>query len=99
MPLSQEDIAALCAGFAPVLRQFVTDTVEKHIAGMLVYKGIWGEDEEYPANSLVTHHGAGWLAVKDNTGIRPGSNPETWRLVIKSDESRLRKLIKEEISR
>lgn len=46
----------------------------------LMQRGIaeWNEDEDYPISGRVQHAGLTWVALDDNLGIEPGTDPLIW---------------------
>lgn len=101
-------VNTIAKGFGPAVRQRLEELhglMEPRIADLesrpsgLQYEGVWSAEREYPAGSLVTHSGAGYVAIAVATkGEKPGTGGN-WRLAVKSDETKLRRMIKEELRR
>jgi hypothetical protein len=49
----------------------------------LKYGGVFEQGAAYREGTLVTRSGSLWLALRE-TRAAPGSDPEKWRLVVKS---------------
>ncbi|HYT69701.1 MAG TPA: hypothetical protein VEL51_24995 [Vicinamibacterales bacterium] len=52
----------------------------------LTYAGVFEHGVAYREGALVTRSGSLWLALHD-TRATPGSDPEKWRLVVKSGQA------------
>jgi hypothetical protein len=94
--LTEDDLRGLMAGIGPVIKQYVQEQIALATAQSLSYAGVWSEGKGYQRNQLVTHASGLWVALDENFDVRPGQS-DAWKLVAKPDESRLRKLIKQEL--
>jgi hypothetical protein len=64
------------------------------------YRGVWSASEHYRTADEVTHAGARWHASAAIVpGVKPGAGDTPWQLTHKSDDARMRKLIREELQR
>lgn len=48
----------------------------------LSYLQDWNSSTQYVKNNAVTYDGAIWMALKTNTGTRPGTSSSTWQKII-----------------
>ena len=63
----------------------------------LSWKGTWSPELAYPASSVVNHNGTCWVALEPQLADeKPGTGGQ-WKLMVKSDEAALRKLIRHEL--
>lgn len=67
------------AGFAAIEQRL--SAIE---ASGIKYSGTWQRAADYPRGSVVTDGGSSWVALRNNTGARPGSDPDAWQLMVKS---------------
>jgi hypothetical protein len=101
--MTQDEVSSLMKGIAPVLRKYIDTEIlaaikrlEQHDRG-LKYLGVWRDSVVYQRNDVVTDHGGAFIAVQEpRQGERPGTGG-AWTLMSKSDDARLRKLIREEL--
>lgn len=81
------------------------DVLTKRIADLearpsgLRYEGVWSSEREYPVGSLVTHGGAGYIAIAPAIKNEKPGTGSSWRLAIKGDEQTLRKLLRDEMKK
>jgi hypothetical protein len=63
----------------------------------LQWKGTWSPGIAYPGSAVVIENGTAWVALEPTCpGEKPGAGGQ-WRLMLKSDEVVLRKLIRDEM--
>ena len=61
-----------------------TRVAELEARATLDYKGVWNPQTEYRRGDCVTRDGSIWHCQRnDNTGMRPGSEGDGWRLAVK----------------
>jgi hypothetical protein len=48
------------------------------------WKGIYAENSVYERGDLTTRQGGLWVCVRERTAATPGTDPNSWRLVVKS---------------
>ena len=48
---------------------------------MVTPAGEWARDKNYEILSFVRHDGSGYLAIKNNNGVEPGTDDLIWMLV------------------
>src|SRR5690606_33275029 len=53
-------------------------------ASGIKYSGTWQRAADYSRGSVVTDGGSSWVALRNNTGTRPGSDPDAWQLMVKA---------------
>jgi hypothetical protein len=97
--MTQDEVGGLMRGIAPVFQKYIDEKLDElrdNLADSLKYRGVWTEDDHYEANDLMTHGGSLHLAIHSNTGERPGQGLPWW-LIVKSDEARVRRLVKQEM--
>jgi hypothetical protein len=83
-------------GLAATIAAIVAKGVRIALGGSLKYCGIWDETTDYSRNSIITHNGSAWIALRDSKGDRPGSTG-SWRLMVKSDQSALKRIVRSEL--
>jgi hypothetical protein len=84
----------LLGALPEAMARTAADIVERRLTA-----GIWDATKDYRRGSLVTHQGAGWVAMSDNRGARPGSADLAWRLAVKSDVAHLKRAVADEVTR
>ena len=63
----------------------------------LQWEGTWAPEKAYPGSGVVIYDGGAWIALQPTCpGEKPGAGGP-WRLFVRSNESELRKLIREEL--
>jgi hypothetical protein len=48
------------------------------------YEGVWSESKLYARGALTTHGGSMWLCLKPMPQGKPGQDPASWKLTVKS---------------
>jgi hypothetical protein len=52
------------------------------------FEGVWDAAKSYRPGDMVTHAGAGWIALSAMAaGVRPGDGPTAWRLAVKAQRT------------
>jgi hypothetical protein len=64
------------------VKDLVTRALEERRT--MTYAGVWRAPVDYPVNSVVTDHGALWLALCGSKSVRPGSAAVAWVMICKS---------------
>ena len=54
---------------------------------MITPEGEWSENRSYEFLSAVQYDGSGYIAVRDNTGVEPGTDESIWMLYAKKGEA------------
>ena len=54
---------------------------------MITLEGEWNKGRSYEALSAVYEDGNGYLAIRDNTGVRPGTDESAWMLFAKKGQA------------
>ncbi len=54
---------------------------------MITAEDEWSENRSYEILSAVHYDGSGYLAVRDNTGVRPGTDKSVWMLFAEKGEA------------
>jgi hypothetical protein len=77
--------------------------IDKRLAALeqrptgLSWEGTWTPEKAYPGSGVVIHDGGAWIALQPTCpGEKPGTGGQ-WRLFVRSNESELRKLIRDEL--
>src|SRR5262245_43549919 len=99
-PKRAREIAALMAGIAPVIRDYVAEAkapleariheLEAKVAQLetdrVAYKGTW-KAGWYGKGSLCTHGGGMWLTTREIDDSRPPGHCDGWKLVVKRGQA------------
>jgi hypothetical protein len=60
--------------------------------------GVWSAEQRYQPGDLATHVGCSWVATTVNRGVKPGDGAGVWRLVHKTEQAHVRRLIRDELA-
>jgi hypothetical protein len=66
-----------------VTRPLVARIRELEQRPALNYEGVWSEGKVFGRGQTVTHDGSLWLARDASVGRRPGTDPDSWTLIVK----------------
>lgn len=88
--MTEQEITAIVAGIAPVLRDYVDRAVADVGARMatleakpyLNFRGVWKGGEAYESGDAATHAGGLWICLKPTSGD-PSKDFIAWQLAVK----------------
>lgn len=74
------------SGIAPTNGNYwrvLTQKGKQGISGIgLAYRAKWSSSEDYQKDNAVTHNGALWQSLANNSNVEPGTNDAIWKLVM-----------------
>lgn len=79
-------IADVPAGINPTNGNYwrvLTQSGKQGVSGVgLAYRLGWSAGEDYQKDNAVTHDGALWQSLAENTNVEPGTNDSIWKLIM-----------------